>query len=48
MDCESYIKSSLRTRDRQSVKWHHPTTPQDNFKATPSAGKVMATVVWDA
>jgi len=30
------------------VKWHHPNTPQENFKATPSAGKVMATVVWEA
>jgi hypothetical protein len=31
-------------RKRQSVKWHHPTIPQENFKFTPSAGKV----VWDA
>ena len=33
---------------QQSVKWNHPTTPRENFKATPSAEKVMATVVWDA
>jgi hypothetical protein len=30
------------------VKSNHPTTPRENFKATPSAEKVMATVVWDA
>jgi hypothetical protein len=33
---------------RQSVKWHHPATPWENFKATPSKGKVIANDVWDA
>jgi hypothetical protein len=33
---------------RQSVEWHHPTSPRKKFKVTPSAVKVMATVFWDA
>jgi hypothetical protein len=34
---------------RQSMEWHHPTSPRrKKFKVTPSAGKVMATVFWDA
>jgi hypothetical protein len=33
----------------QSVEWHHPTSPRKKkFMVTPSAGKVMATVFWDA
>ncbi len=29
------------------MEWHHPTSPR-KFKVTPSAGKVMSTVFWDA
>jgi hypothetical protein len=32
----------------QSVWLHYPTTLWKKFKATPSAGKVMAIVFWDA
>jgi hypothetical protein len=32
---------------RQSVEWHHPQSPRKKkFKTTPSAGKVMITVLW--
>ncbi|GFG30333.1 hypothetical protein Cfor_02138 [Coptotermes formosanus] len=33
------------------MAWHHPASPQKKFKegwAVPSAGKVTATVFWDA
>jgi len=31
------------------VEWHHPQSPRKKkFKKTPSAGKVMITVFWDA
>jgi hypothetical protein len=44
------MNPSLLTGDqRQSVEWHDPTSPsRKKFKITPSAGKVMATVFWDA
>lgn len=33
---------------RQSMEWHHVTSPRTKkFKVTSSAGKVMATVFWD-
>jgi hypothetical protein len=32
---------------RQPMGWHHPTPPRGKkFKVTPSAGKVMATVLF--
>ena len=38
----------LQTRG-QSLEWHHPTSrKKKNFKVTPSAGKVMATILGDA
>jgi hypothetical protein len=30
------------------VGWHHPVSQKKKFKATLLAGKVMATVFWDA
>jgi hypothetical protein len=31
------------------MEWRHPTSPRrKKFKVTPSAGKVMATIFWDA
>ena len=34
---------------RQSMEWHHTTSPRKKkFKTVRSAGKVMATVFWDA
>jgi histone-lysine N-methyltransferase SETMAR len=33
---------------RQSVEWHHPTSPRRKFMVIPSPGKVMATIFWDA
>ena len=30
------------------VDWHHPGSQENKFKATVPAGKVMATVFWDA
>src|SRR5260221_2037327 len=34
---------------RQSMQWHHLGSPSPKkFKVTPSAGKVMITVFWDA
>lgn len=33
---------------RQSMEWHHVTSPRKKFKSVPSAGKVMATVFWDS
>lgn len=46
MERESNI---MNRRQRQSVAWHHPTSPQKmKCKATSSAGRVMATIVWDA
>jgi hypothetical protein len=30
------------------VDWHHPSSQKKKFKATLLAGKVMATVFWDA
>ena len=40
--------NSLNCRQkRQSVAWHHPTSSQKmRCKATPSAGRAMATVLW--
>jgi Transposase. len=39
----------FKTQTRgQSVEWHHPTSPWKKFKTTPSAGKGMATIFWDA
>jgi hypothetical protein len=32
----------------QATEWHHPTSPQKKLKATPSAGKVIVTVLCDA
>jgi hypothetical protein len=31
------------------VEWRHPTSPRrKKFKVTPSTGKVMTTIFWDA
>lgn len=38
----------LQTRG-QSLEWHHPTSrKKKKFNVTPSVGKVMATIFWDA
>jgi hypothetical protein len=39
----TWIQNFEPETKRQSIKWHHPTSPRRNFKVTPSAGKVMAT-----
>jgi histone-lysine N-methyltransferase SETMAR len=42
------MDSSLRAREKQSMEWHHMTSPQKKkFKAIPSASKIMATAFWD-
>jgi hypothetical protein len=34
--------------ESQTTEWHHPTSPQKKMlKATPSAGKVIVTVLCD-
>jgi hypothetical protein len=42
---EAWINHFEPETKRQSMEWHHPTSPWRNkFKVTPSAGKVTATV----
>jgi hypothetical protein len=30
------------------MEWHHPTSWKKKFKDTPSAGKIMTNVFWNA
>lgn len=58
-DCEGFLSwiiienetwnhhFKLQTK-RQSVWFHYPATLWKKFKATPSAGKVITTLFWDA
>jgi hypothetical protein len=46
---ETWIHHYEPETKRQSMEWHHPTSPwRKKFKVTPSAGKVMATIFSDA
>jgi histone-lysine N-methyltransferase SETMAR len=45
---ETWIHHFKPETKRQSMEWHHTTSPRKKmFKAVPSAGKIMATVFWD-
>jgi hypothetical protein len=43
------MAAPLRTGNKETtMEWHHANSPRKkNFRAAPSAGKVMATVFWD-
>jgi hypothetical protein len=43
------IYKRLPETKRQSMKWHHTTSPKKKgHKIVPSAGKFMGTVFWDS
>jgi hypothetical protein len=45
---ETWIHHFEPETKRQSMEWHHTTSPQkEKFKAFPSTSKIMATVFWD-
>jgi hypothetical protein len=47
-DDETWIHHFEPETKRQSMEWHHTTSPQkEKFKAFPSTSKIMATVFWD-
>jgi histone-lysine N-methyltransferase SETMAR len=46
---ETWIHHFEPEMKRQSMEWHHTTSPRKKkFKAIPSASKIMATVFWDS
>lgn len=46
---ETWVHHYTPELKRQSMEWHHKGSPPPRkFKAVPSAGKVMASVFWDA
>jgi histone-lysine N-methyltransferase SETMAR len=48
-DIETWIHKYDPLTKRQSIEWHHQSSPRKKkFKVQTSAGKVMASIVWES